>query len=368
MALQRRKYGDGTESVGSTQVNDYVEPGGVTGGVPVVGSPMPQNAGLPGGTAGPNQPTPPVPAPYQAGQYAGQLGGFEPSKYGKQDKKYVFGAHADDYDFGDWANNKAGLLKDLQDDPSGLFKGASWDKDALNLGNGEEFNVAGEHGYQWNPSGAANSGMGAANASGQPLGAGGAPIGGGGSTPQFGDLKSALAGLFPDGAFNQGIVTKRVSNAADTLARQRKSSSATNRAQLAERGLIGSGAEGSASENLDSRLFDTYASNVNDIYASEGQAADQRMMQALQISAGMTEAEAATAVQALRAQNDFTLGQGSLANQGRQIDNTFNLGLGQFGLDQDRLNYDMQHGNIDQWIALIQQMMNGAGTSAGGHI
>lgn len=228
-------------------------------------------------------------------------------------------------------------------------------------------------------------------------GGGGASAGGGSgsgsytSKPMYADeIMQQLRGLFPNGAFNQGVVDRRVSNASDALNRNRKSQLETVNAALASRGQgINDGTYGTARGNLETRLGEDFNSNVNDIYAKESENADQRMMQALSLATGMTLDEAKNMIDMARISadermnsanvglgyhkadqdyalgssrnaNDLTLGLGGLANQNTRNQYDYSLGLGNLGVQRDQLT-------IDQMSKLLEMYLNGANTSAGGH-
>lgn len=186
------------------------------------------------------------------------------------------------------------------------------------------------------------------------------------------DLVAALKGLFPGGGFNQDIVNRRVGSARDQLNSFSKSRNASNRAQLASRGLIGSGPELTAQNRAESDIADRFANAVNDIYAQESGNADQRMMQALGLFGGLGNDNARLSLDRElglgRLDLDRMLGSGRLALDNMNSVNGYNLDLGRFGLDRDRLQYEIENGNVDQLIQLIQQLLMGAGASAGGYV
>jgi hypothetical protein len=149
---------------------------------------------------------------------------------------------------------------------------------------------------------------------------------------------------------------------------------ANNKAALAERGLIGSGPEQTEAFNRESDIADRYAQEVSGIYANESENADGRMMQALSMATGMSLEEASQAIQMFNAQtgrqdsnNRFTLGQGDLALGNFRAQSDYNLGLGNFGLDRDRLMYDMEQGDTDAMMKILELLLSGANTSANGH-
>jgi hypothetical protein len=204
---------------------------------------------------------------------------------------------------------------------------------------------------------------------------------GGGAIPESPtrDIMAELEKLFPDGLFNQGIVNRRVENASEALGRQAKSRTASNRAMLADRGLIGSGPEQTAQNRMEDDLFSQYSNAVSGIYANESENADSRMMQALGLAAGLSEAEMDNMLGWFRAQSDDRLGQGrlgldsmlgrgNLALGNMRATNDYNLGLGQQGLDRDRLLLDVDQGDMDNYIKILELLLSGAGVGAGGYI
>lgn len=221
------------------------------------------------------------------------------------------------------------------------------------------------------------------------------------------------------GNLNQGIVDRRVDSARDDLNRQRASSVDTLGAALAERGQLGSGAGDSAAFRLDESLGDIFGQEVNDIYANEGENADERMMQALITQAGLDEGDANRLIEAFKAQTgrldsdrDFSLGQGRLSLdealgmgdldvRRRGLDQDFILGnrdldvrsqlgnrgissqeflttrgqdqewsqfLGRLGLDRDQLGLDSGNADWDHILRLLELQLGGANVSADGYI
>ena len=202
-------------------------------------------------------------------------------------------------------------------------------------------------------------------------GGGGSPSGPQGpGTPRVqsnSTLNSTLEGLYA-GGLNKDIVSQRVSGARDDMERARKSTSATNRAALASRGLIGDGPEITAMNRADERLGDTYAQEIGDIYADEGGNADQRMMQALSLAAGLSTADADRLVRQFEAETNRTGMQGNLALGNLRAGNDYSLGLGNLGLGRDQLLQAADAGDMDRMIELIQLLLQGAGQGAQGYL
>ena len=182
------------------------------------------------------------------------------------------------------------------------------------------------------------------------------------------ELWNKLKSLFDSGGdFNQDIVNRRSENAATALRKHANSRKANNNAYLAERGLIGSGPEASAQNRVEEDIANQYADAVSGIYADESSAADQRMMQAISLAAGLSTADADRLLGYFRANNDFTLGQGDLALRNSVASNNYNLGLGDFGLRREELQHKINTVPTDQLIELLKLYLGGAQTSAGGY-
>lgn len=124
-----------------------------------------------------------------------------------------------------------------------------------------------------------------------------------------------------DPYFNQARIDQRVNSARDTINRFGKSRMASNRADLASRGTLGSGPEMTAMNRAEEAMGDRFANMVNDIYSNEGDRADQR-----------------------------------------------ELGMGRLGLDQDALMAQLSQGRTSQLMQILQMLQGGAQQSAGGFV
>jgi hypothetical protein len=247
-----------------------------------------------------------------------------------------------DYNGGDtiWLPNGGGMIDILGNFKSGRDVKNNW-------------TAAGFNGD--NPNGGGNRAPGPMNyASG---GAGG---------PQN-DITEQLKKLFPDGMFNKDLVTQRTGAVRDDMERFRKSRLSSNQAALAERGLIGSGAEASAQNRAEGDIADQYMSAAQNIYGDEARAADSRMMQAMGLAGQMSMADAQNAIDWFKAQSDRDLGYGNLALGNRRVDSDYTLGRGQYDLGRARLDLDRDQGDMDALIRILQQLYGGANTSAGGY-
>lgn len=199
------------------------------------------------------------------------------------------------------------------------------------------------------------------------------------SNQSLDSLMATLQGLFPGGGLNTDVLNRRFDSARDQITAAGKRTRANNEAALASRGLIGDGPEITAQNRLDERLLATENNALNDIFADESENADARMMQALGLATGLESDMMRNAVDQFRANTERDLGFGNLdlnrmLGSGRlAIDNMgsvndYNLGLGRLQLDRDKLINDIENGDIDRLLQLIEQLMAGSQISAGGYI
>lgn len=211
-----------------------------------------------------------------------------------------------------------------------------------------------------------------------------APINTSSSSSSMDDIGNELKKLFPSGLYNNQLVSDRTSSAADDLNRQRKSRMATNRAVLADRGLLGSGPEMTAMNRMEEDLYDQFTGSVRDIRADESSNADERMMLALTTAAGLSTDQARLVLDRFKAENEDkfnmgslslghrnagiteTLGLGNLALGNLNATNSYNLGLGNLGLGRDTLNSGNTNTRVDQLIDLLEIYMRGAGITTEG--
>lgn len=340
--------------------------------------------------------------------------GFEPSKmnaeHAQESPKYafqqVFGSGGT---WEDLQKQYPDFFKDWQREGDKIFyRGSGGPHEAFNGITGFDIQIDTENGgpFAWQPLegfGGAPSGAppglfngmsgfgGFGSGNGQTVGSG---SGGGSSSsaPMFGnEVMNQLRGLFPNGAFNQDVVNRRTEIAAEDLHRAQLRRHKQNQALLANRGLVGEGDDMSGPELtalglMNEDIGDQYGNAVSGIYADESARADDRMIQALSIAAGMTMEEAKNALGwgqlglnrelglgelglgHRRAGIEETLGLGNLALGNMNAVNAHNLALGRFGLDRDMAQWQMQNGGIDQLIALLNIMNGQNNTSAGGFI
>lgn len=256
------------------------------------------------------------------------------------------------------------------------------------------------------------------------MGLGQFQMGGGGPTTQFGrGMQGHLQGLLQRGGeLDRGVVNQRLETAREGLDRQRAAQTSQLEAQLADRGLLGGGAEVEALQGLERDLAEQYAGSYRDILSAEQEAANQRYaqalgmgtgwadqqaknllgsfgtgvsqagletnpaMQAMQTGLGFAGLETNPAIQALGFANQSAmqqpqnmlnaLAQGTnrqnvlsqIALQSLAQDQDFAKFLAQFGLEREKTLEDMRMGRMSPLIGMLNTLLSAGGQAAKGFI
>lgn len=288
-------------------------------------------------------PTPPNPVPGVPRASYDPMAGWDVSKLndpnaGTSDK-YLFGRFLQDQGYG--AAGSRGRLNDIAaafNQQYGKNIKATGDDRIDFGGNTGPIDVINSNGtWQWLVPGDGQQG-GSGSGAASPFGALFAALSQGasnlaGQTP----TASALMGDWTTAA--QGP-TRNASSTASAIeaARMpyeiaRKSQLANSRAALADRGLLSEpghaqGPEATTINNIETNLAPAYTQAIND-----------------------------------RLQQLDALGLAQL-----EQNRLWNQFIADFGLNRDRVLYDMQHGNTDQYLQMLQLWLNAAGTAANGYI
>jgi hypothetical protein len=148
--------------------------------------------------------------------------------------------------------------------------------------------------------------------------------------------------------FNQGVVDSRVESARENVDRFRNSQLDTMMAQLAERGLVGSGGEFEGRANLEEQLAGIFGTSLRDIYADASQAGDDQVVELISLATGLSVEEAKRAVEMYAAQT-----------ADKRVNNEWDMFTANYGLDQQRLANDMGDDELMMLIRLLA--MSGGG-------
>mgnify|MGYP000887062562 FL=1 len=141
------------------------------------------------------------------------------------------------------------------------------------------------------------------------------------------DIMSRLNDLMnKGGAFNKDLVNNQIESARENLEASRTGQMDQIAAELADRGLIGSGENINALTRMGTELGKTNATNVRDIYSNEMKNASDRYAQALSLATGMSIEDAKNAVAMAGIQSSANVAYSDQALRRE-------LGLGQLNLD-----------------------------------
>ena len=183
--------------------------------------------------------------------------------------------------------------------------------------------------------------------------------GGGGmfnSQALFDQLNKITGG---EGLFNTESFKRRTGDARSKLERVRAGESDTLQAQLAERGLLRSGAESEALSRHSADMEGQQTEAFNSILGDETNRAEDRLMQALGIGSQIYGGDAERGVTERLGMANVGLG-----HERNSLD--YLLGTGRLDLDRNRLNSEIDQSGMDRIIAILQQLGQGADRSRGG--
>jgi hypothetical protein len=399
MAARRNPYADtSTDTAYPTGFNPY-EQGGVTGKTQVVDqAPVPPAA----------PPTTPQAPAFDATQQVGHNGSINGMNREQYRDDWLSSGGKNNADLDKWLATHGGVRQGKN--------GVVMTPFGEQIDMGQSFS-AGDGRAQWGGVGGGGSKPASTASMMMPGMGGGAGGGSTGSGPGGSASGSASSGpamsmdqimkflgplMTNGGGFNEGAFGRRLDSVRGALDRQKKSTLDSQRAIMADRGLLSegpnhqSGVENTNLGRIDQNISDQFSNELNSVYADESDRADQRMISALQMATGMTEEQARNAVQYAgissnerlghernandltlgmgnldlgrsRDAHDFSLGQGNLALGNLNAMNGYNLGAGRLALDQENSAYDHQNTSVDDLIKLLQIQMNGADISSNGH-
>lgn len=169
-------------------------------------------------------------------------------------------------------------------------------------------------------------------------------------------ITNTIGGILENGGLlDPERMALRQEASRSVLDRQRKGQLANNRGELADRNLlsvpgIAQGTDIGSILRTDERLAPAYANASRDVLINEQDLAEQRLQSALGLG---------TARQAM-------MGKLALDALGQNME--WNMFLARLGLDRDALLYEIQNGQMDNIIPLIQAFQNMTQTSSSGRV
>lgn len=196
-----------------------------------------------------------------------------------------------------------------------------------------------------------------------------------GATRDGQDLMASLKSIIDSGGYlpNDNARNKRFESARELMAKGERTALNDARAALANRGLLSepgspSGAERSTIGRVQTRNAEEFARALRDIGIAEDDAANTRLTHALSLATGMADSQARTML--------ATLGEGSnrqqmlaqVALENLQTNMAWNQFLAQFGLERDKVMYQLQNGQVDSLMPMIALFLQLAQSTQRGYI
>lgn len=202
----------------------------------------------------------------------------------------------------------------------------------------------------------------------------GGMIEGGGSTPRtnavFDALKTIINGGGRTAATDQ---TPALIAARDNEAMAEKGMLADMRRELANRGLVSEpgvaqGPEVLGIQRTAETLAPIFAAKVAEITQHGLDLENSNLMTSLSLATGLSQTEAGNMLTALSTGSSRQVALANIALQTLEQNRQWQQFLAQYGLDRDRIAAEIQHGNMQDVIGLINAFLTSVTTSTGGYI
>ena len=199
-------------------------------------------------------------------------------------------------------------------------------------------------------------------------------IGDEGRTSFGGDVESALAGLLERGGeLPRDQMNSRYESARELLDKGRRTMINDMRGDLANRNLLSEpgipqGAEIGGLNRITEKLAPEFSRALRDIYTDESAKSDARMLTSLQLATGYSTDQARNLLAGIGEGTARQVALSDLALRSLQTNMAWSQFLAEFGLKRDQVMYEMQNGNIEQILPLLQAFMQLGGMSNNGYV
>jgi len=199
-------------------------------------------------------------------------------------------------------------------------------------------------------------------------------IGNEGKTRFGGDVETALAGLLDRGGeLDEGQVARRYESARELLDKGRRTMINDLEGDLVSRNLLAEpgipqGAHSGGLKRVTEAIAPEFSRALRDIYTDEAGKADARLMTSLQLATGMASDQARNLLASI---GEGTARQGALADialRSLQTNMAWSQFLAEFGLKRDQVMYEMENGNIEQFLPILQAFIQLGGMANQGYV
>ena len=199
-------------------------------------------------------------------------------------------------------------------------------------------------------------------------------IGQEGRTTFGGDVQDALSGLLKRGGeLPADQVARRFESARELLDKGRRTMINDLRGDLGNRNLLSEpgipqGIETGGINRVTEAIAPEFSRALRDIYTDESAKSDARMMTALQMATGFSTDQARNLLAGI---GEGTARQSALADialRTLQNNQAWSMFLAEFGLKRDQVMYQIQNGQIDQILPILQAFLQLGGMANQGYV
>ena len=199
-------------------------------------------------------------------------------------------------------------------------------------------------------------------------------IGDEGSTGFGRDVQSRLmAELDRGGEIDDAQVARRFESARELLDKGRRTMINDMRGDLGARNLLSEpgipqGAEIGGIERITERIAPEFSRALRDIYTDEAARADTRLMSSLQLATGFSTDQARNLLAGIGEGTARQTALADIALRSLAQNQAWSQFLAQFGLERDKVMYDIQNGQIEDLLPILQAFIQLGGMANQGYI
>lgn len=196
-------------------------------------------------------------------------------------------------------------------------------------------------------------------------------IGSGGQTPFSTGISDQLMKLIQQGGIDPDV-SRQIVGARETSALAQQAMLQDARAALAGQGTLSLPGQDQGSTNLAvertaGQIAPEFAGALRDIYTHALDEKNASFMNALQMATGMSDAQAKNLLAAIGQGTSRQQVLAGIALDTLSLNQDWNKFLASHSLDQARLQYEMENGNIANIIELLKLFLQGADDANAGH-
>ena len=199
-------------------------------------------------------------------------------------------------------------------------------------------------------------------------------IGDEGSTNFGRDVQGSLMDqLDRSGNIDDPAVARRFESARELLDKGRRTMVNDLRGDLASRNLLSEpgipqGAEIGGVGRITEQIAPGFSRALRDIYTDEAARADTRLMTSLQMATGMASDQARNLLAGIGEGTARQSALSDIALRTLEQNQTWNMFLAQFGLERDKVMYDIQNGQIESILPILQAFIQLGGLANAGYV